>query len=341
MSSRASELRALGGLKWTYYAEDVLAAWIAEMDFGLAPPIAAALHDAVDRGLTGYPYPDLEQETARSATEFWTDDLGWKVEPEWVFPAPDVIEGMRRAIVHLTPAGSPVVLYTPVYFPFFSMVERAGLEIIEVPCRTDASHRHVLDIDGIDQGLAAGAGSVVLCNPWNPTGRLLSETELGDLVEVAAHHRARIIADEIHAPTRYDDSTHTPISDLDKESAVTVTFASKAWNLPGLRCAQVVLTNEQDREIWSSYFTMGHVGVATLGLVAGAAAYSDGRSWFRDVLIRLQANRDLLTELIDDELPDAIYTPPEATYLAWLDLSRYGLEKPSEYLRDRGTGGSE
>jgi cystathionine beta-lyase len=233
MTSQAERLRQQGGLKWTFYDQDVLAAWVAEMDFGLAPPVADALHDAVERGLTGYPYPDAEKALAVAATEFWVDRFGWEVDPAWVYPAPDVIEGIRRCIVHLTEPGTPVVLHTPVYFPFFSMVERAGREIIEVPCEPDDRGRYSLDLDGIASGLASGGGSVVICNPWNPTGRVLTRTELEDVVEVAAEHDARVFADEIHAPIIYAGAGHVPIATVDSERTATITAASKAWNLPG------------------------------------------------------------------------------------------------------------
>jgi cystathionine beta-lyase len=340
--SRA-ELRSNGGLKWTYFEEDVLPAWVAEMDFGLAPAIASALHDAVDRGLTGYPYPSAEEATARAATGFWADRFGWSVDPSWVFAAPDVVEGARRAIVHLTRPGSPVVVHSPVYFPFYSMVERAGRDLIEVRCEPGADGRYSLNLDGIDRALDDGAGSIVLCNPWNPTGRVFSRDELTDLLEVVARHDARVIADEIHAPITYSGFAHTPIATLDPVRSVSVLSASKAWNLPGLKCAQVVLTNERDREVWSSYFTPDKVGVSTFGLVANEAAYSTGGDWFDMVLGRLAANRDLLGELIAAHLPGVRYHAPEGTYLAWLDMSAYGLGDPTAHCLEEArvafTGG--
>lgn len=334
MSSQADRLREIGGLKWTYYDDDVLAAWVAEMDFGLAPPIAEALHDAVDRGITGYPYPDAERAVAEAATSFWVDRFDWKVDPAWVFPAPDVIQGITRAIVHLTRPGSPVVLHTPVYFPFFSMVEEAGREIIEAPCQRDASGRYSLDIAAIEQGLERGAGSVVVCNPWNPTGRVLTPSELSEVVGLAAAHDARLIADEIHAPIIYDGRAHTPAATIDDETVITVTAASKAWNLPGLKCAQVVLTNETDRAVWSDFFVPHKVGVGTFGLIASQAAYSSGGAWFEQVLAKLASNRDLLTSLIAEHVPEARFSPPEGTYLAWLDMTAYGLDNPNRFLRE-------
>lgn len=334
MTSRAEHLRRQGGLKWTFYDEDILAAWVAEMDFGVAPAVADALHDAVDRGLTGYPYPDAERAVANAATGFWTDRFDWKIDPSWVFSAPDVIEGIRRCIIHLTRPGSPVVLHTPVYFPFFSMVERAGRAIVEAPCPVDETGRYSLDLEAIERGLAAGAGSVVVCNPWNPTGRVLSRSELEDLVDVAARHDARVIADEIHSPITYDGARHVPISTVDSEVTATVTAASKAWNLPGLKCAQVVLTNERDRQVWAGYFAPYKVGVGTFGLIASEAAYSRGVPWFDEILVRLESNRDLVTSMLTEKLPEVVCSPPEGTYLGWLDMSAYGLEDPVRFIRE-------
>jgi cysteine-S-conjugate beta-lyase len=336
MSGQAERLRTLGGLKWTFYGEDVLAAWVAEMDFGLAPSVTAALHEAVDRGLTGYHFPAAELGIATAAADYWAGRFDWKVDPSWVFAAPDVIEGIRRCIVHLTKPGSPVVLHTPVYFPFFSMVERAGREIIEVPSPRDADGRYSLDLVGIEEGLKAGAGSVVVCNPWNPTGRVFTRSDLEEVVDLAARYDARVIADEIHAPIVYNGAQHVPIATIDSERTMSVNAASKAWNLPGLKCAQVVLTSEGDRAIWESYFTMDLVGVGSFGLIAGEAAYSGGRDWFEDVLARLHKNRDLLVDLAATHVPEAKINPPEGTYLAWMDLSAYGLDAPAEFILHEG-----
>lgn len=338
-----SVLRARGGLKWTAYPDDVLAAWVAEMDFGLAPAVVTALHAAVDRGDTGYHYPDAERAAADAATGFWSDRLGWDVEPGWVFAAPDVVEGIRRAIIHLTEPGAPVVLHTPVYYPFFSMVDRAARDLVEVPCPRDAGGRYRLDLDGIAAALAAGAGSVVLCNPWNPTGRSFSATEVGSVIEVAAAHSARVIADEVHAPLTLSGTDHVAAASLDPETVITVTAASKAWNIPGLKCAQVVLTRDEDRQIWSDYYTPDKVGVGGFGLFASAAAYADGSEWLDAVLLRLDSNRDLLDTLMAELLPRVGYTSPEATYLAWLDFTGFGLDHPADFLLEHArvalTGG--
>lgn len=339
-----ADLRARGGLKWNYYPDDVVAGWVAEMDFGLAPPIRAALAAAVERGDTGYFYPDLLRRTAEAASGFWSHTLGWKVNPDRVFAAPDVVEGLRRAIAHRTRPGTPVILHTPVYAPFFSMVDRAGREVVQVPGRRDAEGRYDLDIDAIDAAFSDGAGSIVLCNPWNPTGRSFSADEIGRVVEVASAHSARVIADEVHAPLTYAGDTHVAAASLAPETVVTVTSASKAWNIPGLKCAQVVTTNDDDAEFWGGYFVNDKVGVSTFGLVGNAAAYAEGRDWLTETMGKLESNRVLLTDLMAERLPSVGYYRPDATYLAWLDFAVWGRSDPAGDLLDEGrvalTGGA-
>lgn len=329
-----SDLRSRGGLKWTGYDEGVLAAWVAEMDYGLAPAIKTALHDAVDRGDTAYFYPEVTELAADAATGFWRDTFGWEVDPDMVFPVPDVVEGIRRAILHLTRPGSGVILHTPVYFPFFSMVQRSGRDLIEVPSLLTGEGVYRLDLAGIERALEEGAGSIVLCNPWNPTGKSFAIDELEEVIDLARKHDARVISDEIHAPLTYRGVRHTIAATLAPETVVTVTSASKAWNLPGLKCGQIVMANEADADVWRDYFTPDKVGVGTFGLIANAAAYSGGRDWFSDVMGQLHENRELLGELLAEHLPLVGYTRPDATYLAWLDFSEYDLDDPAAHLLD-------
>lgn len=328
-------LRSRGGFKWNTYPDDVLAAWVAEMDFGLAPPVAEALHAAIDAGEVGYPYAVLEEETATAACGFWSDRLGWEVGPSQVFPVPDVVEGLRRAIVHLTEPDSSVVLHTPVYYPFFSMVERAGRQLVDVPCQPDADGRYRLDLESIGRAFDGGAGCIVLCNPWNPTGRAFTRAEVEAVVELASSKGSRVIADEVHAPLVRGGIQHVVAATVDPSTVVTVTSASKAWNIPGLKCAQVVLSNSADIEIWTGYFTPDKVGVSSLGLVANAAAYRQGQEWLDEVTAQIDANRNQLEALLARHLPEVRFGPLEATYLAWLDFRPYGLDEPAAFFLDR------
>lgn len=321
-------------LKWTFHGPDVIGAWVAEMDFGLAPPIAEALHEAVDQADTGYLYPTAWTGLAIAATDFWEQRLGWRVDPGRVGHVPDVIEGIKRSIIHLTRPDSAVILHPPVYHPFFPMVEATGRRQILVASQREHGRWH-LDLDRIDRAFAGGAGSIVLCNPWNPVGRSLTAGEVAEVVTIAQRHGGRVIADEVHAALTYPGSTHVVAASISPETVITVTAASKAWNIPGLKAAQVVLTNDADTERWAEHFPMEKWGVGTLGLIAGAAAYRHGTPWLDEVMARLAANRALLADLVADRLPAAGFVAPEATYLGWIDLGAYPWDPPAAVILER------
>jgi cystathionine beta-lyase len=116
---------------------------------------------------------------------------------------------------------------------------------------------------------------------------------------------------------------------------VTATAASKAWDLPGLKCAQVILTNPAHEECWLRVATEDPSAPSNLGVVAGIAAYESGEPWLDEVLGYLDRNRRALGALLAEHLPQVGYVPPEGTYLAWLDCRALGLAAPGEVFRER------
>ncbi len=132
----------------------------------------------------------------------------------------------------------------------------------------------------------------------------------------------RVFADEIHAPLIYPGGTHIPYASLSGAAAahtVTGTAASKGWNLPGLKCAQLLLSNDRDAATWAEHGSTFEHGTSTPGVQASTAAYRDGGPWLDDVVAYLDGSRALLAGLLAEHLPEVGYQPPEGTYLAWLD----------------------
>jgi cysteine-S-conjugate beta-lyase len=332
-----ARLREAGSLKWSQYP-DAIGAFVAEMDFGTAPPVALALHEAVDRGLLGYLTPGLEERLAQAWCRFAKERYDWDVAPERVRPLADVAAGLQAAIEQFCEPLTPVILPTPAYMPFLFMPAELGREVIEVPMALEQG-RYVYDLDALDRAFAAGGNLLVLCNPHNPIGRVLEPAEMEAIAQVVERHGGRVFSDEIHAPLVYDGHRHVPYASLSALTAghtVTAVSASKAWNLPGTKCAQLVLSNDQDAETWVRVGRRYEHGASTLGVVAGIAAYEDGGPWLDQVLGYLEGNRRLLTELLADRAPQVGSTPPEGTYLAWLDLREAGLgEHPAEALLER------
>ncbi|MGY1815136.1 MalY/PatB family protein [Blastococcus sp. SYSU D00820] len=321
-------LRSAGGLKWTRFGP-AIGAWVAEMDFGTAPEVTAALHAAVDAGVFGYLPAALAGEMARACAGFLERRHGWTVPAEWITPLPDVLAGLQAAIEHFTPPGSPVVLPTPAYMPFLEVPGMLGREILQVPLVPGPDGRPTYDLDGLDRAFAAGGRLLVHCNPHNPVGRVFSAEEQLAVAEVVQRHGARVFSDEIHAPLVYPGAVHRPYAALSAVTAghtVTATSASKAWNLPGLKAAQFLVSNEADAARWAQVGPFVAHGTANLGVVANTAAYTAGEPWLAGVLGYLDGNRRLLADLLAEHLPAVRYTPPEGTYLAWLDCRGLGVE---------------
>ena len=315
------DLRACGSVKWSTGGPDVIGAFVAEMDFGAAPPIEAALLEVISRADFGYLSERASTEMASACAQWQEDRYGWAVDPARVRPLPDVIKGLEAAITVFSEPGSPVILPTPAYMPFLFVPERLGREIIQVPM-TMEDGRFVLDLDGIDAAFRRGGQLVILCNPCNPMGRVYTAGELAALAAVVEARNGRVFADEIHAPLVYAGGIHVPYASVSEQAAghsVTATAASKGWNLPGLKCAQLILSNDRDAETWAKEGFMFEHGASTPGVWATAAAYRHGGPWLDDVLAYLDGSRQLLAGLLAEQLPDVRYQPPEGTYLGWLD----------------------
>jgi cystathionine beta-lyase len=330
------QLRAREGVKWAVAAPDVLPAWVAEMDFALAEPVARALHVALDRGAVGYGAPDRLNGVPEALSTFAKTRWDWSIDPGRVVLVGDVMGGVEVVLRTLCEP-APVVVPTPAYTPFLDVVPHTGRELVPVPLAPDDDHA-TLDLDAIDRALTAGARTLLLCNPHNPWGRAFTRAELDDLLAVVIRHGARVISDEIHAPLVLEGAGHVPFLTLDgaAELTTTVISAAKTWDIPGLKSAQVITGTEADRRTLRALPLVANHGSGPLGIVAARAAYLEGGPWLDALLVRLGDNRALFEALVSEQLPAARMRPLEATYLAWLDARAYGLGNPAKVALERG-----
>jgi len=322
------------GAKWSAYDADVLSATIAEMDFPLAPPVADALRHAIDRSDLGYPKPATSS-LRRSFTRFAARRLNWTVDEEQIVLVPDVMIGLVELCRVIAAPGEAVAFATPCYPPFFSMLPEAGAELVEIGLLPDGS----LDLNGLDAALAAGARALVLANPHNPTGRVLGLSELEAIADRCAEHEAWVLADEIHAPLVFPGATHIPwleVSDAARRWGISVTSASKAFNLAALKAALVVTADPAARDLVERMPSL-HEHAGLLGVIAAEAAFEHGDAWLDAVIEQLAVNRDQLGRDLAAQLPEIAWRPPQATYLAWLDCTGLGLgDDPADVFLAHG-----
>jgi cystathionine beta-lyase len=308
--------------KWRAYPEDVLPLWVAEMDTPLAPPIRAALHDAVELGDTGYVHPAA---LPQAFAEFCLGRFGWVVEPERCAVVPDVMIGIQAVLRAVTAPGSGVLINPPVYPPYYSFVTQLDRRVVESPLVLEPDGRWRLDLDRLEADFArTDVSAYLLCNPHNPTGLVLARDELCAIAELAERHNVVVLADEIHGPLVYPQgAVFVPFLSLADEvggaaRAYAFGSASKAWNLPGLKAAVAVAGPEADPDLGVLPEEL-LFGAGLLGVLASEVALREGVPWLDALLVGLDANRILLGRMLAEALPEVGYVPPDSTFLAWLD----------------------
>ncbi|ASK66243.1 aminotransferase class I/II [Brachybacterium avium] len=321
-----ADLIAAGATRWSR-GDDVIGAFVAEMDFGIAEPITRRLHREVDRGSFGYLPSPMVSELQQATAGFLRRRTGWEVAPGDIHEMPDVIAIFATVLEHFLAPDAKIIVPTPAYMPFLEVPALHGREVIEVPMLQDADGRHHYDLTAIDAAFDAGGGLFVHTNPHNPTGRVMTREELEPLAALVDRRGGRVFSDEIWLPLVLEGE-HVPYASLNDTAAghtITAVAASKAFNLPGLKCAQLITSNDTDRERFVEVGHFARHGAANLGLAATCAAYDEAEQWLDDILAYLRRNRDTVTELVTELLPKARLTTPEGTYVAWLDLREYGI----------------
>ena len=336
-----ADLRARGGGKWVRYPPDVLPAFVADMDFEVAPAVQAALRHFTDTQDYGYGQMD-DAEALFAAFAHWMKRRhGWAPDPALTVANTDVVQGIVAMLVAFTAPGDGVIVQTPVYPPFLTFTESTGRRLVENPL-VDAGGRFAVDLDGLEQA-ARTARAILLCNPHNPTGRVLDRAELEGIAAVAARHDLVIVADEIHADLVFDGARHIPMETIGgaAERTVTLTSATKGFNIAGVRTSIAHFgTPELKSRFHAAIADRLLGGPSRFGIAATVAAWREGEAWLAEVMGYLDGNRRRVAEWAEAVgLPHHL---PEATYLAWLDCRHLDLPEdtsPYEHFLERAKVG--
>jgi cystathionine beta-lyase len=331
------ELRARQGSKWNYYAADVLPAWVADMDFRIAEPIQAALRQLVEQTDFGYGFRMGERSLEEAFVQRMQERYGWAIEKERVRVTTEVVQCLHAAIMVFSEPGDGVLTQTPIYPPFLMTIDAAKRRRVENLMIDDGS-RFVIDIEGMRKAADSGTKVILLCSPHNPTGRVFTREELRAIGDLAVERDMVIVCDEIHADLAYPDQSHIPIATLSPEIAartITVTSATKAFNLAGLPCATMHFGSAALQARFEELFPPRITGTPSVPAVdATVAAWRQSQGWLDAVMAHLQANRDHVAQFVTEHLPGIVHHKPEATYLYWLDCRNLNLpgESPFDFF---------
>jgi cystathionine beta-lyase len=323
--------RNTNSLKWTQYPPDVIPLWVADMDFRSPAPILNALRSMLDHGVLGYEflYKGIQRVVAGRMERLY----GWQVDPEWVVAVTGVVSGFNIAARAICSDGDGVLVQPPVYHMFYSIYKNLDLTRQNAPFAMRAGGNILqphLEMDVFRASFhtnEARTRMFLLCHPHNPTGQVFTADELLGMAEACLQHEAIIVSDEIHSELLLNGSKHIPIATLSSgiaDRSITLISPSKTFNTAGLFCAFAIIPNAELRERFkqANEQVTGHV--SSMGLVAAEAAFSgECEDWLRELLVYLKDNRDFIVEYLTENLPEARYTIPDATYLQFIDFGRY------------------
>ncbi|MBW2292531.1 MAG: PatB family C-S lyase [Deltaproteobacteria bacterium] len=337
-SLRAEELWRSQRIKWRLFGDDVLPAWVADMDFPVAAPIQRALAELLSRSDLGYHHVPLSPQLREALVSRMAERFDWQVEPSRVVPLVNVVQGLDASVMLHSRPGEGVIVQTPIYPPFLAAVEKSGRQLVENPLVPSAA-RYEIDFDRLRADVRPDTRVFLLCNPHNPTGRAFEVSELAELAEFAEENDLIVVSDEIHADLIYPGHRHIPFASLGPEVAertITLTAATKAFNLAGLPCAFAIFGSDRTQQPFDDLppHLLGHCGI--MDDVATFTAWTEGQAWQDEVQAYLLENRRTVIDFFSRRLPSIRLLPPEATYLAWLDCRELDVANPFAFFLKRG-----
>ncbi|PYZ92007.1 cystathionine beta-lyase [Salipaludibacillus keqinensis] len=306
--------------------DDVLPLWVADMDFRPPKAVTDALQQRMEHGIFGYTF--VGDSVNEAITAWMSSRHDWYIKHDWISYSPGVVPSIGKAITALTEPGDKVLVQSPVYPPFFSMVKANNREVENCPLVKN-EEQYEIDFDAFEQSLKNGVSMFLLCHPHNPTGRVWTKDELTKMADLCLENDVIIVSDEIHSDLLFKPHKHIPMASLSPEIAdqtITLMAPSKTFNLAGLQSSVIISSNESFRKkIAAVDQQQGSFTLNTFGIIAMEAAYRHGKEWLDDLLRYLEGNIQIVKDFLNEQLPELKLIEPQATYLLWIDCRKLGL----------------
>ena len=303
--------------------QGLLPMWVADMDFPAPPQVLADVQKAVAHGIFGY--SEAKEDYYHAVIEWFSSRFGYRARPHEVVKAPGLVYGLAQAIRAFTKPGEAVMIQTPVYYPFYSIIRDNNRTLVSNPL-VYSNGVYSIDFEDFEKKIAdCNVKLFILCSPHNPVGRVWTRQELERLNDTCQKYGVIVISDEIHCDFAWSEHPHTCFGLLN-DDAVIATAPSKTFNLAGLQASNIFVKNEALRNRLNAEINRsGYHQLSTLGKVACQSAYATGAAWLEALRAYLMENISLVREFLTAHLPAVQLVEPESTYLLWLDFSGYGL----------------
>ncbi len=331
-------------LEHTFSRGDLLAMWVADMDFKVPECVSDALKKYIDMGAFGYYVPPAGY--YNSFIEWERRYHGYEVKREWMRFAPGVVPAFNWLVQMLAGEGEAVAVMQPVYYPFMKAIENNGRRLVNCPLLL-TENGYEMDYEGFEELIVReDVKTFIFCSPHNPVGRVWKKEEIRRVLDICMKHNVYVISDEIHHDLIMSGHEHVPSATVGDTAGaydsilVTLTAATKSFNLAALQNSIVIIPDEKIRAVWDK-FTEGIriTGGNAFGYVAVEAAYKDGRPWLEEILDVIEGNYRYLRGRLESELPDVRVADLEGTYLMWIDLSAYMERIIAKYVMTSSAAG--
>ena len=311
---------------------DMIAMWVADMDFAMAKPIRDALKDEIDFGYMGY-FTDTSECDAAIAD--WMENRhGWTIDPRTIRYTHGVIGGYGAAIAAYSQPGDGVIVFSPVYHAFFRQIEAMGRVAVESRLIERDGQYH-MDLEALASQLTGSEKVLTFCSPHNPGGRVWSANEIRELAAFCEAHDLLFISDEIHGDMTHEGQNFVPALVAAPQAAsrtVILSAASKSFNTAGLETGYMIIPDADVRKRIDAALLDRESSPTRTGIVATQAAYEHCGDWLEAVRSYIFNNFRIFAERMN-ALPGISVMPMQATYLAWVDFSDTGMD-PDE-IEDR------
>lgn len=317
-------------LKPVFQTDDVLPMWVADMDFQAPEAVNNALKARAEHGIYGYTI--IDDNVKESIVNWVTKRHNWKITQDWLSFSPGVVTSLHMAIQAFTSPNDKVMIQTPVYTPFYSVIETHDREVVKNPLQQKDKYYYI-DFDDFEEKLKQGVKAFVLCSPHNPVGRVWTKEELQEMARLCLKYDVLILSDEIHGDLIYPDQKHVPIASLSDEIAeqtITCMSPSKTFNLAGLQASYIITTNKEKREALTKQLgSQGHHMLNTMGNTAMEVAYLHGEEWLDELKSVLKDHQEYVTKMLEENTNVLKVIRSEGTYLLWIDCSAMELDSKS------------
>lgn len=318
--------------------KDVIPMWVADMDFRVAEPIVNALKKRAEHGIFGY--TTMSDSYKEAVCNWMKKRHSWAVKKDWLIHSPGVVPALSIIIKEFTEPGDKIIIQSPVYYPFFEVVEGNGRELVCNPLK-NVDGKYIMDYEDLERKMDEKVKLLILCNPHNPVGRVWKREELIKLGEICIKHNVKVISDEIHLDLVYKGHKHIPFASISDEFAnnsITCFAPSKTFNIAGLQSALLSIPNKEYYERFANALAILDMRRDNcFGAVATETAYTQGEEWLDELLEYLEENLDFLVDYIKESIPKIKVDKIEGTYLVWLDCRKLGMNKKelSEFMLKR------